>query len=358
MNRGGSETLMLDVFGNAARVDMDIIGIHRKGGDLYEDFMKTGWPFIQSSPKNKFDPIYFIRLRKILKENNIDLVHAQHPLDAFAAIIATIFQPIKVVITFHGFSRNKPGWYRCMLRIIFRLVSYCFFVSKSQMDHYKDKYYRNVEKKSRVIYNSIDLNKFDADAGGDIRKELGIPQELLILGSVGNFNTGRDQFTICKALKLLKDKNPDFAFLFIGARQKHKPELFDNCLNYCIENKIEKNVFFLGARKDVPSLLSQMDAFIYSSSHDTFGIAVIEAMISGTPVILNDWKVMLEISNNGEYAEVFKSKDPEDLSGKMIKFINNRSIFLEQAKSLKPLIRQKYDVVNYLQNLKSLYKEI
>ena len=132
---------------------------------------------------------------------------------------------------------------------------------------------------------------------------------------------------------------------------------WDNCINYCVENELEKNVFFLGTRQDIPGLLNQINAFVYSSSHDTFGIAVIEAMACGIPVIVNDWEVMMEITENGNYAEIFKSKDPKNLSHKIFEFISNGFLYNDRAKKIKPIIKEKYNITNYLQNLKILYTQ-
>lgn len=58
-------------------------------------------------------------------------------------------------------------------------------------------------------------------------------------------------------------------------------------------------VHFMGPRSDVPELLASWDAFLYSTDHDTFGIAVVEAIAAGLPTFVNDWEVMkLQITAN------------------------------------------------------------
>ena len=71
----------------------------------------------------------------------------------------------------------------------------------------------------------------------------------------------------------------------------------DFVLKYCEDNNLD-NVYFLGGRGDVPALLKVMDGFVYSSVHDTFGIAVVEAMAAGLPVVVNDYEVMKEVCGN------------------------------------------------------------
>ncbi len=71
-----------------------------------------------------------------------------------------------------------------------------------------------------------------------------------------------------------------FSFLFIGGKEKNNPHLYYECLAFCEENQISDNVIFLGSRPDAQVIIPQLDAFIYSSDHDTFGISVIEAIAS------------------------------------------------------------------------------
>ena len=148
---------------------------------------------------------------------------------------------------------------------------------------------------------------------------------------VGNFNPGRDQMTVCKFLNKLKETDADFHFLFVGKRVESCAERYDDCVRYCKENGLEWNVSFLGVRNDVPQILSQLDAFIYSTEHDTFGIAVVEAIATGIPVFVNDWKVMREITEDGKLAKLYKTKDFNELLEKFNVFLHNKEKYQKQA---------------------------
>lgn len=357
LNRGGAEMIMLDIFRNAKKAELELICIHRKKGDLYQDFLDTEWPVYQIRPKFRFEILYLFRLRRRIKSDNISVIHAQHPVDGIYALLASMFTSIRVIITIHGFSLKKPRWYRVLLWFLFKQVDQILFVSRTQMDHYRN-IYSFPETKYKITYNSVDGEKFTRPISSDIRQELGLSDNQLLLGSVGNFNSTRDQMTICRALELLKEANINFKFIFIGARQPHYSYLYDQCVKFCGENALDQHVLFLGAREDVSSLLQQMDAFVYSSKHDTFGIAVIEALISGIPVIVNDWKVMLEVTENGENAQIYKSENPQDLLLKLMMFLNDPLTYKQKADKQRTSICKKYDIESYLFNLKTIYSNL
>jgi glycosyltransferase involved in cell wall biosynthesis len=114
-------------------------------------------------------------------------------------------------------------------------------------------------------------------------------------------------------------------------------------------------VHFLGSRNDVPAIVENIDAFIYSTDHDTFGIAVVEAMAAGVPVFVNDWEVMIEITNNGEWATIYKTKDEQDLLEKFSIFLQNRDEYAEEAKKTMKLVREKFSIEHHIQELEKVY---
>ena len=114
----------------------------------------------------------------------------------------------------------------------------------------------------------------------------------------------------------------------------------------------------MGSRNDVPEILKQLNAFIYSSNHDTFGIAVIEAMYAGIPVFVNDWEVMLEITDGGKHGTIYKSKNEYDLLEKFNHCLNNKEQYIEKAKVDSEWVRENYSINTHLEKLKELYADL
>ena len=358
LNRGGTESLLLDIFRQAPKTGLDIIGIYRKEGSLFEDFKHTGVNIFQEYPRNHFDVFYFFRLRKLLKREKIKIAHAQQPLDAFYVYIACLGLKIKVVLTLHGYDHGYSRFSRSILKFMLKRTDLNLFVSKSQQTYYSEKYALKETKRLKVLHNGISFDKFRHFQHRSIREEFLIPEDYLLLGSVGNFNVGRDPLTICRFLNLLNKQQINFAFVFAGARNIKETRYMDDCINYGDEHALSSKVFFPGLRNDVPNLLSQLDAFIYSSDHDTFGIAVIEAMYMGIPVFVNDWQVMAEITEEGKHAALYRSKDEKDLLNHFTRFLANKEKFIQKAKEDAKWVEQKYSIEKHLDNLISAYREI
>jgi glycosyltransferase involved in cell wall biosynthesis len=357
LNRGGTENLLLDYFRNSAQAEFSFIGIYRKEGQLSTAFQTGSAPVFKLFPKYKLDIRYLFRLRKLIKQQNCTIVHAQQPLDALYARLACLCTRVKVALTLHGYDVYLGKMDKVILRTAMRVADVTIFVSNTQKVYYQQKY-SLVTNKTRTLYNGISFEKLDIAERTDIRQELHLPSNTLLLGSVGNFVAVRDQMILCRFLRLLRATNFDFRFLFVGAKSQAEPERYDACVQFCNDNELSSRVIFLGSRKDVPSILNQLDAFLYASDHDTFGIAVIEAMASGIPVFVNDWEVMREITNEGRFTNLYETRNEDDLLQKFNNFISNPEGYKQKAIQAAAWARQRYSIQSHLQQLNAIYMEI
>lgn len=358
LNRGGLETLMLDVFRNASENNLDAIGIYRKTGHYENDFLATGAPMFKIRPRSVLDFNHLLKLRKSLLQNHIQVVHSQTAIDSFIAYLATRFTGIKLVTTFHSYCLFKNNQRAALTRFVINHSDLNLFVSIQQRLSYLKHFKVQDAGRNQVLYNGINFKKLDAESPAMLPVHLHSGtsgQKTLILGSVGNFNHVRDQMTICRFLKLLKGNGVSFTFYFVGAKSDSEPWRYDTCVQYCHDNGLSDCVYFMGSRNDVPQILRQLDAFIYSSNHDTFGIAVIEAIAAGIPVFVNDWEVIKEITEDGNLANLYKSKDENDLLEIFSHFLIKKDAYYEKAKVASSLVSQKYSIRNYIKNLNSIY---
>lgn len=357
LNRGGTETLLLDCFQHRSSAAFDFIGIYRKEGQLSDAYCETQVPLFRLRPRSVFDLRYFWHLRRFIHSEQLTLLHAQQPLDAVFARMASFGMPVKIVLTLHGYDYGLHRFERWLMRVALRLSDRILCVSNTQKAYYQQRYSLPTAK-IRTLYNGISFEKLDQAVMSSIREELHLPKECLLLGSVGNFVSVRDQMTLCRFLKIAHASTLDFRFLFVGAKSASEPERYDECVRYCTENGLMSHVLFLGTRHDVPSILNQLDAFLYASDHDTFGIAVIEAMASRVPVFVNDWEVMREITDEGRYATLYKTKQEEDLWRVFHDFITHPDSYRQKAQQAATWTRQHFSIQSYLSQLKEIYMEV
>jgi L-malate glycosyltransferase len=355
LNRGGTETLLLDMFKKADQAPFRMIGIYRKEGDLTEDFHSSPAPVYKISPgKKRMILLYLIRLNRLVRKYHLDIIHANQSIDTLYARLACLGLRVKIIQTTHEFDNKYSRSSKLLKCLSFKIADINLFVSHTLFKQYKLSYKLREDKVS-VIFNTIDFEKFRKVSNTSLRTLLGIEPDVVILGMVGNFTPVHDQATICRFLALLNQQGINFIFLFVGAKDVNNPQLFDECKALCQINGIDGKVIFLGSRPDVPELLPQLDAFTYSSNHDSFGIAVIEAIAAGIPVFVNDWDVMKEITDNGERAILYRSKDEKDLFEKFMHFYSKPHIYRKEAAKNALWAINKFNIQKYFEELYRIY---
>ena len=136
---------------------------------------------------------------------------------------------------------------------------------------------------------------------------------------VGRLESHKDQKTLIKAIKILKDRSI-YTKLFLIGNGSLKEEL----MNLTNKLNISKEVKFLGSRKNIDKVLNKFDIFVFSTTEDEgFGIAMTEAMGKGLPIIASDVGACREILQNGKYGNLVKAQSASAIADSILEIINN-----------------------------------
>lgn len=364
LNRGGAETLILDICRQHAKVPYDFVCVYRHEGNMSEAFRESGAPMVQIA-KTLGYLRYLWSIRRTLLREHVTIVHSQTPSNTLLLAIALLGTGIQIITTFHGHMFAEAPWWK--RKIVYAASETILCVSEYQKRYYEQKWGLPKENKLRVVYNGIDFSKFDSEKSIVESEELKVKSGLRLC-MVGNFIKGRSQIVVCEALKELsvkcKVEGVKWDFYFIGRRDETEPWRYDRCECYCKEHHLH-NVHFLGAREDVPTLLKSMDGVVYSTEHDTFGIAVIEAIAAGLPVALNDWVVMKEVcdlglSKKNRAIRFFKTENIEDCAEKicdLLKEISSTQLHADCQQAGKK-VKEKYSIEKHIERLNEIYSSM
>ncbi|MCY7348376.1 MAG: glycosyltransferase family 4 protein [Pyrinomonadaceae bacterium] len=354
VNRGGAETLILDVCRNAADFGIDLTFATTQGGELEADFRASGAAFYRLNRRLPIDFGAILQLRKIIKEREIEIVHAHQAVDGLQLYLATAGLPVKRVLTFHGFVADAKN--RRTLRFLIPRMNANIYVSRSLQNWLEQTDKLDVGRNSHVIYNGTDAKRLEP-TGKNLRKELGLSEGVLLLGMIGNFyrDPRKDQLTLCRALPSVFAEIGNAHCVFAGKTEVGAEEKFRECADFCRENGIGEKVHFLGVRDDIPDGLAALDLFVFSSLQEGLPIALTEAMLAGVPLIVSDIEPLLEASGDGKYTEVFPVKNAEILGEKIINLLKDENRREDLAVRALKFAEETFSIEAHLQNLKELY---
>jgi glycosyltransferase involved in cell wall biosynthesis len=141
--------------------------------------------------------------------------------------------------------------------------------------------------KMKVIANGFDLSRLVADESESkkLRNNYSLIDREIVIGSIGRFNSDKDQHNFVKAAGLLVATNPKLRFLMVGRDLvASNPEL----MSWIRETGFSKHFILLGERSDVPVCLSAMDIFCLHSRTEGFPNVLGEAMAMGLPCVTTE----------------------------------------------------------------------
>lgn len=354
LKRGGAETLELDVCRNARANNLDLTLALTGNGDLSEDFKNSGVDFVELKRRLPIDLNLVVRLRRIIKSRKIQIVHSNQAVEGIHAYLASFGTSAKLVLSFHGFVADKKN--RQILKFLIPRAAKNVVVSRELLSWLASEHF-DVSRNFTVLYNGVDERRL-VPANENLRRNLKIPDDAIVIGMVGNFyvQPRKDQMTLCRALPEFFKNFPNAHCLFVGGFENGAETKFAEAVKFCKQNDILDKTHFLGMRRDVPDILASLDVFVLSTLHEGLPIAVIEAMLARVPCVLSDIAPNLEISKNGEFAEIFPTQNFNDLGKKLSSLAAHEKRRKNLSRIAYNYAKKEFSIETHIANLKRLYE--
>jgi glycosyltransferase involved in cell wall biosynthesis len=199
-----------------------------------------------------------VQLGRLIARLNIDVAHAH--LSPACKALARVRAPVRKVATLHvGY---KPRQHARMDGVI------C--VNSRQAA-----WLNGYAGQATIIGNWLPAADIRPSPRTSIRDELGLPAETLIIGAAGRLHASKGCDLLVKAFREAAPANAVLVFLGEGKQRRDLEKLRGG----------DGRIHFLGFRNDVAAFLNGIDLFVSASREESFGLAIVEAMNAGLPVI-------------------------------------------------------------------------
>ena len=294
-----------------------------------------------SLKRSPFRPVNlkgYLEMKKIIGKGNYDLILTNEPvMGVVTRLVARTFrrQGGRVIYIAHGFHFYKGAplvnWllYYPVEKWLSRYTDALVTINK------EDYALANLKMKAvKRVYQipgiGVDTSKFFSPAidRGSKRNELGIPQDAIVLISVGEINKNKNHQIIIKAVSKIKSNNLFYVICGQGP-------LKERLIKLCKKLKIEGRVSFLGFRTDIADLLHMSDIFIFPSFREGLPIAPIEAMLSGLPVISSNIRGPNDYSENGITGYTCSPANIDEFKNAIVNLMQNYDLRTRMAKHNK-----------------------
>lgn len=306
--------------------------------------------------KNALDVLSAKRLADFIKRENIEIVHAHLARDYQIAALAVRLSrtSARLVLTRHVLF-EMSGWHKWLLPRDTTFIAVSRAVQAKLLS-------QKIVAPDRIklVYNAIDTRRFArARAAFDravFLEKLTLPEKKHFVGIIGEIVPNKGQQDFIRAAARVAEQHSDVDFLIVGADNsangKHKIRL-----EQLIEQlNLRTRVHFVGWQPDVAEVLGALEIFVAAAHTESFGLAVVEAMAAGLPIVAAENAGAGEILIDGETGKLVAVGDFKamaDAIGSFLSSANNRRSFAQKAQTAA---REKFDLSKMIDATENVYR--
>lgn len=345
---GGAESLLKNFLIRAKKYEsfsIDVCTLYSKN-IFKEELEKNGIKLYELNLKFKYDLRGVLKIVRLIKEIQYDIVHVHlFPADIFVAI-ATLFshQNIKFIFSEHNIYNRRRSilLYKPIDKFVYSRYEKIVCVS-NQVKEELNKYIKSTKDKSIVIKNAIPVDENLDD----------LPKKYDVL-FVGRFEDAKGVDVLIKAISILKEKyheNIKVAILGDGSKKDYLTNLVSML---SIEDRIE----FLGIRKDVKYFMQSSKIFVLPSRWEGLPMVILEAMANKIPIITTPVGGIKEVIQNGINGILVKPEDPEELASKIHLLLNNETLRENLSQNAFVKVKSEYSISAYTKSMLQFYEKL
>lgn len=362
LRRAGAETQVVNlVNGLDPHVFDKHLLIFEEQADQLDRVDRETVHFHQASrTRRRLDLGLLNQITRVIEEHQIDVVHCtlQFPLLwGWLASARTPWHPAVIAALHTTINRDLKSELqdRLVYQWILRRCQSVVFVCESQKAYWEGRY-PFLTGLSDVVYNGVNTEWFDPKAfqgaGRDLREQLGIPPDAIVLTNVARFDPEKGQRLLVEACASLSD--PSIYCVFAGdGPLRSDVHLLARRLD------LEDRVRFVGEIADVRPLLAAADLLVLpSTAVETFSMAMLEALSMCTPVLGSDIGGMREAVVENATGALVAPGDVTGLAQKIASLATDRNRLSAMGAAGRDLVVQHFSEAQMIERTASIIRRL
>lgn len=295
------------------------------------------------------------QLKELLEEGKYEFLHCHTPIASALARLAGHRTGTKIIYTAHGFHFYKGAplinWilYYPVEKYLSRYTHVLITINKEDYERAKAFHAKRVEYVPGVGIDTEKIQAVQVDRKIK-RKELFIPEDAMVLLSVGEVNRNKNHQLAIKAVSKLKKRNLYYIICGKGRKTSYIGWLSEKL-------KVKDQIRLLGFREDVIEIGKCADIFIFPSRREGLGLAAIEAMACGLPLVTSNVHGMNDYSEDGVTGYKVAPNDVRGLAEKIEQLYENET----ERKNMEKTNKERsylYDIRTINEKMRNIYRTV
>ena len=315
---------------------------------LVDDLERLGIEVHMIGSRRGLTPRALSRLRGLIRDRHIDLVHAHLPT---MGIVARLASPVPVVYTEHNMADSYRPLTRSMNKLTYGRNRAAMAVSGAVAGSVSSWPGPAVT----VIPNGVAVG-VEADAAQRARAELGLAPDAPLIAHVGNIRPGKGHDVLIDATAILVRSRPDATVVSIGG-EKYPGDL-ERVRTRAAEAGLGESLRFLGRRPDALDFVAAADMFVNPSSVEGLPVAVLEAMALGRPVVATAVGGVPGIVKDAETGILVEPDDPAALAEGMSQMLADPETARRLAGAARDMVAREYSLEPMVRATEDVYRQV
>ena len=347
---GGAEKLIAEGarFWDRDRFDYEVAYVLPWKDHLVEDLETLDVPVHLIGTERGLTPATLRRLRRLIRERTIDLVHAHLPT---MGVIARLVSPVPVVYTEHNMAESYRPVTRMANRLTYRMNEGTMAVSGAVAGSVSDWSGPEVS----VIPNGVAVS-VDEVGAARARDELGLSWSDPLAVHVGNIRPGKGHEVLISATVDIHESLPGATVVSIGG-EKYPGDL-ERVRRLASEAGIGDAIRFLGRRSDALAFVTAANLFVNPSSVEGLPVAILEAMALGRPVVATAAGGVPSLVKDEETGLLVEPDDPPALAKAVLRVLVDRELAGRLADAGRDLVEREYGLEAMVRATEDVYLRV
>ncbi len=319
---GGAERLLVTT---ARRRDREVFAVrvayllpHKVA--LVVELEAEGVPVACLGYREAYDPRWLVALRRSLLQDPVEIIHAHNPVMAVGARVVARSLPRRlrprVVVTDH----NVWGGYVPLSRWADGLTSPLDDARLTVSEAVRASLPAPIQRRSQVVLQGIEVEHVRAQRAGRaaVRAELGLDPDALVVGTVANLRAQKAYPDLLAAALEVVERLPDVRFITVG---QGPLEAEVRALHARLA--LGDRLLLLGHRPDAVRVMAACDVFVLASRYEGLGVAVMEALALGLPVVATAVGGVPEVVEHGREGLLIPPARPRELAAALVELLTD-----------------------------------
>lgn len=300
--------------------------------------------------------------RSTVRNEAPDLIHANSIRAGLVMSAATVWLGIPIVWHAHDLLPRHPLSTAIRLFALASRRNRIIAVSQAVSDRFRGVLGRWFSRRVPVtkIYNAVDPERFQPNFENrhELRRALGIKEGQLLVGTVGQLTPRKGQLEVIEVFTKVAREIPEAVLLIVGQPIFNRDAEYAACLVRAAHaSNMSAQIRLLGAREDVPALMRAFDLLVVNSRSEPFGLTIVEAMLSGTPVLAAAVDGIPEIVRHRENGWLVSARDQQSLTQAMLMLLEDENLRAHLSRNGRREAIDRFSVERYIRDIQSFYRQ-